>query len=433
MQPKFIAQAKELAVAAGFDPEERVAREGQRPIPRWCLYLEEARAISTPPIVVQEEKYKDAPLVIFGEHEEGTIQQMRECMKVGNVVKGVLCADGHLGYAQPVGGVIAYEDQISISGVGFDIGCGNMAVRLDTTVSTVDLPVLATAIAANISFGIGRSNNDVVEHPLFDDKEAWQAAGMEPYRQKAQAQLGTVGSGNHYVDILNDIAGHLWIAVHFGSRGLGHTIATKYLKAAGGKDGMNVPPAVVDARSPLGQDYIAAMELAGRYAYAGREWVVERVRKIIGGEVLETVHNHHNFAWQEEHDGRLLWVVRKGSTPLWPGQSSFIGGSMTSLARVITGEDTARNEEGLYSTIHGAGRVLGRSAAKKTFTREDLDLHVKQSGIILVGGGVDEIPAAYRNLKSVLAAHSGTFDTKYVLCPLVVVMAGEKELDFRVD
>jgi tRNA-splicing ligase RtcB (3'-phosphate/5'-hydroxy nucleic acid ligase) len=118
---------------------------------------------------------------------------------------------------------------------------------------------------------------------LFDDGEAWRESDMEAYHQKAGAQLGTVGSGNHYVDLMRDEAGFIWIGVHFGSRGLGHTSATRYLKAAGGKDGMNVPPAVIDEDSELGRRYIAAMELAGRYSYAGREWVVERVRKIIGG------------------------------------------------------------------------------------------------------------------------------------------------------
>ena len=126
------------------------------------------------------------------------------------------------------------------------------------------------------------------------------------YRQKAVTQLGTVGSGNHYVDLMRDEDGFVWIGVHFGSRGLGHTSATRYLKAAGGTDGMNVPPAVVDEDSEIGRRYIAAMQLAGRYAYAGREWVVERVRQIIGGTVTDMVHNHHNYAWRETHDARAI-------------------------------------------------------------------------------------------------------------------------------
>jgi len=230
---------------------------------------------------------------------------MRNCMLVGNVVAGVVCADGHLGYAQPVGGVIAYHKQISISGVGFDIGCGNMAIRLDTPFSAIKDRVgqIIKDVSRTVSFGVGRTNEERVEHELFDDAEAWTASDMESYRQKAAAQLGTVGSGNHYVDLLRDEDGFVWIGVHFGSRGLGHTSATEYLKAAGGKNGINVPPALVDEDSELGRRYIAAMQLAGRYAYAGREWVVERVRRIVGGAVTDTVHNHHNYAWREKHSG----------------------------------------------------------------------------------------------------------------------------------
>src|SRR5260370_1244183 len=233
----------------------------------------------------QEARFQNAPLKIFGHHDESTIGQMRNCMAVGNVVAGVICADGHLGYAQPVGGVIAYEKQISISGVGFDIGCGNMAVRLDTPFEAIADQVgpVIKDVARAISFGVGRTNEQRAEHELFDDAEAWRAAGMEDYRQKAGAQLGAVGSGNHYVDLLRDGDGFVWIGVHFGSRGLGHTSATRYLKAAGGKDGMNVPPALIDEDSEIGRPYIAAMEIAGRYAHPGRERVIERVRKIIGG------------------------------------------------------------------------------------------------------------------------------------------------------
>ncbi len=301
-------RAYELAREAGLDPDARVDRPGQRSMPVWCTFRDAARkehlareaeatAASIAAVTTQAPEYASAPLEAFGQHDEATIAQMRNCMKIGNVVAGVICADGHLGYAQPVGGVIAYERQISISGVGFDIGCGNMAVRLDVPFSAIEDRVgpIVQDIASTISFGVGRTNDERVEHPLLDDDDAWRAADMESYRPKAAAQLGTVGSGNHYVDLMRDEDGMVWIGVHFGSRGLGYTSATRYLKAAGGKDGMNVPPAVVDEDSEIGLRYIAAMELAGRYAYAGREWVVERVRQIIGGVVTDSVHNHHNY------------------------------------------------------------------------------------------------------------------------------------------
>lgn len=436
----YFERARELCLAAGIDPDSRVG-EG-RGQPAWCLYRDaarkeklarEAEAASAEIAMLrpQEERFKNAPLKVFGEHDAATIAQMRNCMAIGNVVSGVICADGHLGYAQPVGGVIAYEKQISISGVGFDIGCGNMAARLDTRFEDISarVPTIIRDVAKVISFGIGRKNVEKVEHTLFDDGDAWRESDMEAYRQKAVGQLGTVGSGNHYVDLMRDEAGFVWIGVHFGSRGLGHTSATRYLKAAGGKDGMNVPPAVVDEESELGRRYIAAMQLAGRYAYAGREWVVERVRQIIGGEVTESVHNHHNYAWRETHDGRDLWVVRKGATPAFPGQRGFVGGSMGDDAVILEGVDSPQAKASLYSTVHGAGRLFGRNEAKRRFTREEMDRWLTERGVTLVGADLDESPMAYRRLPDVLAQHAGTVKVLHTLRPFAVAMAGEGEFD----
>ena len=433
-------RARELCLAAGIEPDSRVG-EG-RGQPAWTLYRDAARkeqlareigetAEGIAQLRPQEERFKNAPLKVFGRHEDATVAQMRNCMAVGNVVAGVICADGHLGYAQPVGGVIAYEKQISISGVGFDIGCGNMAVRLDTPFSAIENRVGAIIrdVATAISFGVGRANNERAEHALFDDADAWRASDMEAYRQKAVTQLGTVGSGNHYVDLMRDENGMVWIGVHFGSRGLGHTSATRYLKAAGGKDGMNVPPAVVDEDSELGQRYIAAMELAGRYSYAGREWVVERVRKIIGGSVTDMVHNHHNYAWRENHGGKDLWVVRKGATPAFPGQRGFVGGSMGDDAVILEGVDSEEAKASLYSTVHGAGRLFGRKEAKRRFTRAEMDRWLTERGVTLVGADLDESPMAYRRLPEVIAEHANTVKVLHTLRPFAVAMAGEGEFD----
>ncbi|HYG57056.1 MAG TPA: RtcB family protein, partial [Symbiobacteriaceae bacterium] len=219
-------------------------------------------------------------------------------------------------------------------------------------------------------------------------------------------------------------------------RGLGHTSATRYLKAAGGKDGMNVPPAVVDEDSELGRRYIAAMQLAGRYAYAGREWVVERVRQIIGGSVTETVHNHHNYAWIEEHDGEQLVVIRKGATPLAPGQLGFIGGSMADMSAIVRGLDSEEARASLNSTVHGAGRIMSRRAAlgkrnKETgqleggrVTPEQMRDAVHAYGVELRGAGVDESPFVYRALRDVLNAHSETLEILHELRPIGVAMAG---------
>jgi tRNA-splicing ligase RtcB len=243
------------------------------------------------------------------------------------------------------------------------------------------------------------------------------------------AQLGTVGSGNHYVDLLRDEDGFVWIGVHFGSRGLGHTSATRYLKAAGGKSGINVPPALIDEDSELGRRYIAAMELAGRYAYAGREWVVERVRRIVGGAVTDTVHNHHNYAWRETHEGRDVWVVRKGATPAFPGQRGFVGGSMGDDAMIIEGVESPQARVSLYSTVHGAGRLFGRKEAKRRFTREQMDRWLQDRAVTLIGADLDESPMAYRRLPEVIAQHAGTVKVLHTLRPFAVVMAGTRELD----
>lgn len=436
----FEARARELCAATGVDPDSRIYNGtlDARGHPAWTDFRDQARTeqlarsvalqFNPPP---QDPKYQSAPYTVIGEHDEQTVRQLDNCMKVGNVVGGALCADGHLGYAMPVGGVIAYEGQVSISGVGYDIACGNMAVKVDVPYGMIAARIkpIMDEIGATISFGVGRSNNERVEHKLFDDDFLWKAADREDFKQKAREQLGTVGSGNHYVDIFEDEIGMTWIGVHFGSRGLGHTSATKYLKLAGGKDGIHVAPTIVDAHSELGQRYLAAMDLSGQYAYAGREWVVERVRRILGEpSVLDTVHNHHNFAWYERYNGRSVWVVRKGATPAFAGQRGFVGGSMGDNAVILEGAYGA-GDELLRSTVHGAGRICSRNEAKRRFTRMEMDAWLREKGVTLVGGDLDESPMAYRRLSDVLKAHAGTVNILHTLTPRGVAMAGNGTFD----
>jgi len=440
-------RAREMAAAAGLDPDARIAKLGsERGMPAWCGYRELARAERNAQKATdasalfanlrpQEPQYQNSSLTVFGEHDEVTLTQARNSQSVGNVLAMTVMADGHLGYSLPVGAAIAYHKQISVSGVGFDIGCGNLAVRLDTRFDDVKdrVEMILHDIVRAISFGIGRNNAERVEHELFDDSEAWLKSGREAYRKKAMGQLGTVGGGNHYVDLFVDESGFVWIGNHLGSRGFGHTTATDALKEAGGKDGMHVPPALVDEDSELGQRYIAGMNLAGRYASAGREWIAERVRAIIGGAVTDTIHNHHNFAWKETHliDGEEIecWVVRKGATPSRPGQRSFVGGSMGDDAVILEGIDSAEARASLYSTIHGAGRLFGRKVALKTFTRTEMDAWLKRKGVMVSGGDLDESPMAYRRLPDVLAHHAGSVKVLHTLRPFAVAMAGRGEFD----
>jgi len=308
---------------------------------------------------------------VFGSPvDEGALSQIRTCARTATRV--ALMADHHKGYAVPIGGVVAYENAISPSGVGYDIACGNKAVLTDAPADEVrrNIKTIMDDVWRTISFGIGRNNNEKVEHPLFHaDHPGWHTQPAKSLKRMAENQLGTVGSGNHYVDIFEDEKDRIWVGVHFGSRGLGHKTATHFLKAAGAKDGMDVEPCVLPINSDLGSQYLEAMKLAGDYAYAGRDWVCARVVSLLGASILEEVHNHHNFAWLEEHGGRKLWVVRKGATPAFPGQKGFVGGSMGDVSVILEGVEHALGNETLYSTVHGAGRVMGRMEAKGKYNK----------------------------------------------------------------
>ncbi|PWA10429.1 RNA-splicing ligase RtcB [Pueribacillus theae] len=379
------------------------------------------------------------------------------CLNEGNTVGGVLCADGHYGYSQPVGGVIVYDKQISPSGVGYDIACGNKAVKTNLKYEQIKnvVPAIMDEIANRISFGIGRKNKEKVDHDLFDDPnwDVYKEIGKHEHDQLkklAKDQLGTVGSGNHFVDLLIDEkTDDVWIANHFGSRGFGHKTASGFLNLANGRkfadrapgESMEQRPTLIDLDSDLGEMYYNAMHLAGRYAYAGRDYVIEQVLSILEAEPLFEVHNHHNFAWKETHNGKEYIVVRKGATPSAPGQLGFVGGSMGDISVIVRGKDTEENKKAFYSTVHGAGRIMSRTQAagrmnwktkKRTggkITVEQMNEAVKKFGVELRGAGTDESPFVYRKLREVLDAHSGTIEILHVLKPIGVCMAGANEFD----
>lgn len=380
---------------------------------------------------------------IWGVEDPAAVTQILNCKK--EAVGAALMADHHVGYAVPIGGVVAYEDKISPSGVGYDIACGNKAVLLDVPANEVkkNIKKVMDDIWRGISFGVGRANQDEVDHPLFD-AHAWNHEAVASLKPLAREQLGTVGSGNHYVDLFADENERVWIGVHFGSRGLGHKTATWFLKKAGGKDGMHVDPTVIDVRSDLGAGYIECMKLAGDYAYAGRDWVCNKVAEILGARILEEVHNHHNFAWKEVHEGKELWVVRKGATPAFPGQKGFVGGSMGDISVIIEGVDSTEAAISFRSTVHGAGRVMGRreAAGKYKFKRgkkvpispgkitpKMLHDWMDPLGVELRGGGLDEAPQCYKRLPEVLKSHEESIKILHSLTPIGVAMAGENEYD----
>jgi tRNA-splicing ligase RtcB len=395
---------------------------------------------------------------IFGTHDENTLTQLAD---VGTrAARTALMADGHMGYIMPIGGVAAYRDMVSVAGVGFDIACGNCAIRTDTKLEDLGrsadkldfmLNRLADDIESHISFGVGRSNKAAdapTDHALFDS-DAWMTlrdrAGHGLARQlkdKARDQLGTVGSGNHYVDVFVDEAGYIWVGVHFGSRGLGHGIASGFMALSQGYvwgDRVKEAEALLSLQSSMGQDYWTLMNLAGEYAYAGREWVARTVVKLLGAREVEMVHNHHNFAWREQHDGEELIVVRKGATPAFPGQRGFVGGSMGDVSVILEGttDDAVEGiqRDALFSTVHGAGRVMSRTQAKGKrgkpglVTPDMMNDWLRKENVILRGGGLDESPHAYRRLPEVIEAQRGTVQILHELRPLVVVMAGDGEYD----
>jgi tRNA-splicing ligase RtcB (3'-phosphate/5'-hydroxy nucleic acid ligase) len=421
----------------------------------------------------------------FGAVDERSLKQLERCMAAGDAALGVLCADHHPGYSQPIGGGIAYERHVSPSGVGFDIGCGNKAARTDLTRHDLDslggVDRIMGEIRRRISFGMGVPARERVDHPVLDEIRRAELAPQRRLAQLAESQLGTVGSGNHYVNLMEDEEGWIWVGVHFGSRGFGHRTASGFLALAQGRrfderaveGGMDSPPVLLEVDSELGEAYVSAMQLAGAYAYAGRDVVVARVLEILGAEPVHEVHNHHNFAWREEHFGRTYWVVRKGCTPARPGQEGFVGGSMGDESVILEGVESADNEQALYSTVHGAGRVMSRSQAAGRVRRQTVyactvrdcgfsvpakghvaqtcprhptvrlrkrrgeqvvrpglvdwpavQARLRRQGIVLVGGGADEAPEVYKRLPEVLAAHGGTVRVKHTLRPLGVAMAG---------
>lgn len=423
----------------------------------------------------------------FGPVDQRSLQQLERCMKAGDAAYGVLCADHHPGYSQPIGGAIAYEGQVSPSGVGYDIGCGNKAVCTELTRADLDqlggVEAIMREITRRISFGMGVPARERVDHPVLDRIRHAEFAPQRKLAGVAESQLGTVGSGNHYVNLMEDEQGHVWVGVHFGSRGFGHKTASGFLALAQGKPfdtrsngaEMDSPPVLLELGTELGDSYIAAMQLAGEYAYAGRDVVVAKVLDILSAQPVHEVHNHHNFAWREQHHGRSYWVIRKGCTPARPGQEGFVGGSMGDGSVILEGVQSDEATQSLFSTVHGAGRVMSRTQAAgrvrrrkrwacshrdctrlfespntrcpehpgsrmmKTWVAEQVkpglvdwpavQARLRSRGIVLIGGGADEAPEVYRRLPEVLEAHAGSIRVKHTLRPLGVAMAGRDVYD----
>lgn len=359
------------------------------------------------------------------------------------------------GQVEPVFDVVTGDPAQAFFAAGLVVhNCGNKAAR--TNIRAEDLrpqigPVM-DQIARTVVFGVGQTSGKAADHPLFDDPAWRDLREVGRLQQLARQQLGTVGSGNHFVDLFEDEAGWVWVGVHFGSRGLGHRTASGFLNLAAGRafddrapgEHMDQPPTVLRLDSELGQRYWQAMQLAGRYAYAGRDFVVGQVLEILGAQATDEVHNHHNYAWRETHNGEELIVVRKGATPAWPGQRGFIGGSMGDISVIVEGVAGEEARAALHSTVHGAGRVMSRTqaAGKRRWVKRDgrrvleqikpgqisremMQEWLRHARVELRGGGTDESPHVYRRLPDVLAVHQHSIRVLHTLTPLGVAMAGE--------
>ncbi len=377
-----------------------------------------------------------APFAIFGSAgiQQEAKHQLYTALKLPIARAGALMPDGHMGYGLPIGGVLATENAVIPYGVGVDIGC-----RM--CLSIYDIPVSYLAghkdkyvklLQYHTRFGGDEVHQKIPMHPIFQEAAFTEIPMVKKLKDRAFKQFGSSGGGNHFVefgaveilDPMNEfgmpVGTYLGVLSHSGSRGLGAAIAKHYTNLAKKQTPMPGEAkelAWLDLNTHDGQEYWMAMHLAGAYASACHHDIHRRLSKAIGARAIATVENHHNFAWKEEVEGQEMIVHRKGATPAGENVLGVIPGSMTAPGFIVRGKGNALS---LNSASHGAGRQLSRRKAKSTLTACDLKKKLKDHGVTLLGGGLDEAPMAYKNIHSVMAhqeelvAVVGTFTPKIV-------------------
>ncbi|WP_258049094.1 RtcB family protein [Hymenobacter sp. NBH84] len=401
-----------------------------------------AAALLPPPsrhIALAERK----PYALFGaEHiDQGAIHQMETAMKLPVTVAGALMPDAHHGYGLPIGGVLATDNAVIPYAVGVDIGC-RMALSvfaLPPKHLEQRVQELRKLLIDNTRFG----NRDVfrhgqkLDHAVLDRAEFQEISFLRNKLDTAATQIGSSGGGNHFVewgmvDILDPanelgvpVGQYLGLLSHSGSRGLGASIANHYTKLA--KDVCQLPSeaqhlAWLSLESEAGQEYWAAMNLAGDYASACHHQIHQRLAKALGERPLAKVENHHNFAWKERlATGQEVVVHRKGATPAGAGVLGVIPGSMTAPGFIVRGRGEATS---LASASHGAGRAMSRTRAKQELGEADVRRYLQQHHIELIGGGVDEAPQAYKDIHAVMASQHDLVDVLGTFTPRIVRMEG---------
>jgi len=402
---------------------------------------------STPKTIDASEELRDAPLEyrIWGrEHiDDGASAQMDAAMRLPVSVAGALMPDAHVGYGLPIGGVLATENVVIPYAVGVDIAC-----RMRLSIFPVS-PILIgqkpgqfkKALNEQTRFGRGENWNtrEQPEHEVLDDAD-WKATRLlRSLRDAAPAQLGTSGTGNHFVewgsfelaekDDRLELEPGLYLALlsHSGSRGIGFKIANLYSELAQ-QQHPDLDPKVrylawLDLNSEVGQEYWVSMELAGRFAAANHAVIHRRVAEAVGLKAVAVVENHHNFAWRERlSDGREVIVHRKGATPAGTNTLSIIPGSMGDAGYVVRGRGEV---ESINSASHGAGRLLSRRKAEESITRAARDAYLRERGVTLLGGAVDESPQAYKPIEAIIAAQADLVEVLGCFLPKIVRMAEE--------
>ena len=385
-------------------------------------------------------KLKDKPegYKVYGRKfiTQNTMHQMDIAMQLPISVKGALMPDAHVGYGLPIGGVLATENEVIPYGIGLDIGCRMSLSIYDVPAEfiTKNSYKIKMAIREQTHFGIGKTQTTIEEHEVLDRGEFQQIELLKELHGKAKNQIGTSGSGNHFVEVgvvelaANnkfglDAGNYVGVLAHSGSRGLGASIANYYQRVA--MDTCWLPKSAqhlawLDLNTEAGIEYWMAMNLAGDYAKACHDVIHHKMAKAIGLKPVVKIENHHNFAWKEKQaDGRELIVHRKGATPAQAGQMGIIPATMIDPGYIVSGTG---NGDSLHSASHGAGRKMSRSKAKSSITGSEVKKMLKNTGITLIGGGVDEAPMAYKNLEDVMGSQTDLVNVEGKFYPKIVRM-----------
>jgi tRNA-splicing ligase RtcB len=368
--------------------------------------------------------------------EPDAVNQMETACLLPVSVAGALMPDAHIGYGLPIGGVLATENSVIPYAVGVDIACRMKLTVLDLPLDTLETQQdrLTRAIETETRFGVGVAFKDRRQHEVLD--RDWSVSPVtERNKDKAWGQLGTSGSGNHFVefgvltvetgDLGLDAGSYLALLSHSGSRGTGAMVCDHYSKLAV-KLHPELPKelswlAWLDLDTTEGKEYWAAMELMGLYAAANHALIHRHIAANLGAAVLLDIENHHNFAWKENHFGREVVVHRKGATPAGAGVLGIIPGSMASPGFVVRGKG---DRDSMNSAAHGAGRCMSRTRANQTFNWKQANEVLRERGVTLLSAGLDEVPMVYKDIHEVMAAQTdlvevlGHFDPRLVkMCP----------------